>query len=88
MNRKAHWEQVYSIKSPLEVSWYQAKPTLSLQLIAITGLPLDAPIIDVGGGASILVDYLSKLGYQYLSVLDISGKALASLPTDAETKDT
>jgi ubiquinone/menaquinone biosynthesis C-methylase UbiE len=76
MNRKAHWEQVYSNKSPLEVSWYQAKPTLSLQLIANTGLPLDATIIDLGGGASVLVDHLSALGYHNLTVLDISDKAL------------
>jgi len=81
MNRKEHWEQVYRNKSPLEVSWYQAEPTLSLQLITNTGLPLDATIIDIGGGASSLIDHLSERGYHKLSVLDISGKALAHAKT-------
>ena len=76
MNRKAHWEGIYSNKSPLEVSWYQKEPTLSLQLIEKTGLSTDAAIIDIGGGASILVDHLNERGYKHLAVLDISGNAL------------
>lgn len=75
-DRKTHWEQVYRDKSPLEVSWYQREPTLSLAFIAESGLALDEPIIDVGGGASLLVDSLCGLGYSQLSVLDISGQAL------------
>ncbi len=77
MNRKTHWEELYSSKSPLEVSWYQKEPTLSLQLIENTGLSTDAAIIDIGGGASILVDHLVERGYKHLAVLDISGNALA-----------
>ena len=77
MNRKTHWEELYSSKSPLEVSWYQKEPTLSLQLIENTGLTIDAAIIDIGGGASILVDHLVERGYRHLAVLDISGNALA-----------
>ncbi len=77
MNSKAHWEQVYRDKSPLEVSWYQAKPDLSLQLIDNTHIEKDAAIIDVGGGASLLVDGLYARGYRHLAVLDISGQALA-----------
>jgi SAM-dependent methyltransferase len=76
-DRKAHWENVYGDKSPLEVSWYQKEPTLSLSLIRNTGLAHDAPVIDVGGGASILVDCLCDEGYEHVGVLDISGKALA-----------
>ena len=76
MNRKQHWETVYASKSPLEVSWYQTEPRLSLQMIAATGAAKDAPIIDVGGGASVLVDRLLDAGYTSLSVLDISGQAL------------
>lgn len=76
MNRKAHWENVYTDKSPLEVSWYQQEPTLSLSLIHETKIDKDAAIIDVGGGASLLVDRLFNEGYQHLSVLDISGRAL------------
>jgi len=77
MDRKQHWDTVYTNKSPLEVSWYQREPHLSLELIAATGLPKDVPMIDVGGGASVLVDRLLAAGYSQLSVLDISGRALA-----------
>jgi ubiquinone/menaquinone biosynthesis C-methylase UbiE len=75
--RKQHWEQVYTNKSALEVSWYQAEPLLSLELIHRSGLGQDAPLIDVGGGASLLVDRLQAQGYRQLAVLDISGAALA-----------
>lgn len=77
MDRKSHWEQVYRNKSPLEVSWYQAEPALSLGLIEATGCTRDAGIIDVGGGASVLVDRLLAAGYSRLAVLDIAGSALA-----------
>jgi ubiquinone/menaquinone biosynthesis C-methylase UbiE len=76
-SRKKHWEQVYTSKSSLEVSWYQAEPRLSLELIQRSGLGKDAPLIDVGGGASLLVDRLQAQGYRRLAVLDISGAALA-----------
>jgi len=77
-DRKAHWQNIYLEKSPLNVSWYQKEPRLSLELIHRTGVNSDDPIIDVGGGASVLVDYLCNEGYSNLSVLDISGNALAS----------
>lgn len=73
---KSHWENIYSDKSPLEVSWYQKEPTLSLKLISDMQLEQDAPIIDVGGGSSVLVDRLYEAGYTRLAVLDISSKAL------------
>jgi SAM-dependent methyltransferase len=76
-DRKAHWELVYRDKSPLEVSWYQQEPALSLAFIHKSGLALDEAIIDVGGGASLLVDCLLGLAYSQVSVLDISGQALA-----------
>ncbi|MBU1191693.1 MAG: class I SAM-dependent methyltransferase [Gammaproteobacteria bacterium] len=75
--RKAHWEQVYRDKSPLEVSWYQTAPTLSLELILASGIDRDSPLIDVGGGASTLVDNLLACGFTAISVLDISAQALA-----------
>jgi ubiquinone/menaquinone biosynthesis C-methylase UbiE len=75
-NRKAHWENVYETKSPLEVSWYQKTPSLSLTLIEHAQLYKDAAIIDVGGGASMLVDHLYDQSYTNLAVLDISKKAL------------
>lgn len=74
--RKTHWDKVYQDKSPLEVSWYQGKPALSLELIEHTGIAKTDAVIDIGGGASTLVDYLLEDGYSNLSVLDISAKAL------------
>ena len=77
IDRKAHWENVYANKSPLRVSWYQKDPDLSLQLIRNTRLALDAAIIDVGGGASALVDKLCEQAYTNVAVLDVSANALA-----------
>ena len=77
-DRKAHWQNIYSEKSPLDVSWYQKEPRLSLELIRRSELLSDEAIIDVGGGASVLVDYLDKAGFTNVSVLDISGNALES----------
>ena len=78
MNRKEHWEQVYSKKKPDEVSWYQAEPTLSLKLTdqAAGGQP--ASVIDVGGGASRLVDRLLDRPTMKVTVLDLSGTALSA----------
>jgi len=75
-DRKTHWENVYNNNSPLEVSWYQKEPILSLQLIQNSRIVLDAPLIDVGGGASVLVDYLCEAGYTNIDVLDIATTAL------------
>ena len=76
--RKDHWERIYSDKNPLEVSWYQKEPAVSLRLIEHCELGRDAPVIDVGGGASVLVDRLLDAGYSRLTVLDIASKSLAS----------
>ena len=77
-DRKAHWEKVYGQKSPLEVSWYQKEPVLSLELILRSGVARDDSVIDVGGGASTLVDSLISTGFRNISVLDISERALES----------
>ena len=74
---KTHWEKVYGNKSPKKVSWYQKEPGLSLDLIHRTQLARDAPIIDVGGGASTLVDLLYDEGFTHVGVLDVSVRALA-----------
>lgn len=77
--RKSHWEGVYRDKSPLEVSWYQREPETSLALI---DLALESPpgpdggLIDVGGGASVLVDRLLARGWSDVAVLDLAGNAL------------
>lgn len=75
-DRKQHWENVYLGKSPAEVSWFQENPALSLKLIADAATGLTAPVIDVGGGASRLVDELCAAGYTDISVLDVSAAAL------------
>ena len=77
MNRKDHWENIYKDKSPLEVSWYQKAPTISLELIRKLSLKNSDFIIDVGGGASALVDYLIEDGFINITVLDLSLNALA-----------
>lgn len=59
-----------------QVSWYQRHPHLSLQYIRNTGAGKAAHIIDVGGGASTLVDHLLDDGFQHVTVLDISAEAL------------
>lgn len=74
--RKSHWENVYGSKQPEEVSWTQAIPQSSLDFINSFNLPKTANIIDIGGGDSKLVDCLLDQGYENITVLDISGKAL------------
>jgi len=78
MESKEHWEQVYSTKASTEVSWFQKHAALSLKLIREAGIPKSASIIDVGGGASTLVDDLLANGHEHLTVLDLSGAALAT----------
>jgi SAM-dependent methyltransferase len=75
-DRKQHWENVYQQKSPHEVSWFQENPSLSLQLIQRCAIAKDAALIDVGGGASTLVDKLNNEGYTNITVLDVSEHAL------------
>lgn len=75
MERKEHWEKIYSEKELSEVSWYQPTPEVSIQLI-IENSSKDDAIIDIGGGDSYLVDHLLKLGYTNLTVLDISANAI------------
>lgn len=76
MQTKPHWETVYTTKSADEVSWYQEHSQVSLNIIKRTGVTPQGNIIDVGGGASTLVDDLFTDGFQNLTVLDVSGAAL------------
>jgi SAM-dependent methyltransferase len=73
---KAHWETVYSVKAPNEVSWYREHLDNSLKMILQTNVGRHGEIIDVGGGTSTLVDDLLDNGFSSLTVLDISGKAI------------
>ena len=78
MQSKDHWEKVYSTKATDAVSWFQPHADFSVGLIKATGISREAAIIDVGGGASTLVDDLLTIGYTNLTVLDLSAAALAA----------
>jgi SAM-dependent methyltransferase len=77
VNRKAHWEGVYTTKAPNEVSWYQVEPDLSLALLREAGAGPSTAIIDVGGGDSTLTGAVLAEGLGRMTVLDLSGAALA-----------
>ena len=87
-DRKDHWEHVYSTKAETGLSWSQDEPWLSLELIEAVAPAEGGRIIDVGGGASVLVDRLLDLDSRKVAVLDISetalGKAKARLGERAE----
>ena len=76
MDTKDHWNSVYERKDAIEVSWFQAEPTLSPEIIGSLVSNKAVPLIDVGGGASTLVDKLLERGFTNLTVLDISAVAL------------
>lgn len=78
MDRREHWNQVYTTKKDDAVSWHQKEASLSLELIRQCSLPSTAGVIDVGGGASRLVDGLIERGFQDITVLDISEQALST----------
>jgi 2-polyprenyl-3-methyl-5-hydroxy-6-metoxy-1,4-benzoquinol methylase len=77
IDRKAHWENIYSTKGEAGVSWYQAEPCLSLELIRSVAPDRGGRIIDVGGGTSVLVDRLLDLPFERIAVLDIAETALS-----------
>lgn len=87
-NRKNHWETVYETKNPNEVSWTQEIPKTSLDFIKSFDLTKTSKIIDIGGGDSKLVDFLIEEGFENITVLDISAKAIEKakkrLGTNAE----
>jgi SAM-dependent methyltransferase len=68
---------LYGSRNPAEHSWYESQARRSLQLIREAGVPADSPILDVGGGASVLPDDLLRAGYTDLTVIDLSPAALA-----------
>lgn len=74
--RRKHWQNVYTTKAETEVSWFEDNPAPSLDLIALVGAHRRSAIIDIGGGASRLVDRLIVPGYEDVTVLDVSAAAL------------
>lgn len=79
MNKKEHWENVFSQKRQDEVSWHQQVPKTSIEFFESSDVPLDANIIDVGSGDSYFIDYLVERGYRNIYALDISEHALNRL---------
>ncbi|MFD1561741.1 class I SAM-dependent methyltransferase [Paraburkholderia silviterrae] len=77
MQSKEHWNRIYTTKASTNVSWFQEHANQSVELIRQAGVAKDAAIIDVGGGASTLVDDLLSEHYRNLTVLDLSDAALA-----------
>lgn len=75
-DRKKHWEEIYQTKQLNEVSWFQPIPETSLDFFKHFDVPTHAKIIDIGGGDSFLVDHLLSIGYQDITVLDISEAAI------------
>ncbi len=77
-DRQAHWQQVYETKATDAVSWYQPVPQPSADLLQLAGADAESGIIDIGGGASTLVDWLLDNGFRDVTVLDLSDAALAA----------
>jgi SAM-dependent methyltransferase len=76
MTTREHWDKTYADKAPDQVSWYRPHLEHSLAVIERAVLDRGAAIVDVGGGASTLVDDLLARGYSNVTVLDISPMAL------------
>jgi ubiquinone/menaquinone biosynthesis C-methylase UbiE len=76
MDSKTHWETIYKTKQPHEVSWFQREARISLELIRRVAPQVTSAVLDVGGGASTLVDGLLASGYRRITVLDSSAAAL------------
>jgi SAM-dependent methyltransferase len=72
----AHWDDAYRSAGVESVSWYEPEPTMSLALIDALGVGPDDAVLDVGGGASTLVDHLVGRGFHDVTVLDVSAVAL------------
>jgi SAM-dependent methyltransferase len=78
VNQRKHWEEVYMNKPAEKLGWYEPHLQISLKWIKELGLSKDASIIDVGGGASTLIDDLLLDNNTAVTVLDLSGKALSA----------
>jgi ubiquinone/menaquinone biosynthesis C-methylase UbiE len=75
-DKQQHWETIYQTKSLSEVSWFEPTPQTSLDFVQQFNIAPSAKIIDIGGGDSLFVDYLLNLGFQDVTVLDISETAI------------
>ena len=78
---KEHWEKIYKTKNHKQVGWYQESPNISIGLLSQINAQPTQSIIDVGCGASVLVDKLVQQGYKNITLLDLSEEALSSIKT-------
>jgi SAM-dependent methyltransferase len=76
MNRQRHWNAIYTTKGERDVSWFEARPDVSLTMLDAAGMTAESCVLDVGGGDSRLVEALLAQGLECLAVLDVSGAAL------------
>jgi SAM-dependent methyltransferase len=76
MSATDHWNDRYQTIGARAVSWYEARPSTSLELLEAVGMTSESSVIDVGGGASTLVDHLISAGLDDITVLDLSDAAL------------
>lgn len=83
---KEHWEYIYKTKNHKQVGWYQESPDMSIELLTKIHAQPTQSIIDVGCGASVLVDKLIQQGYKYITLLDLSEKALSSIKSRLKDK--
>jgi len=74
--RAAHWDDAYRGLGVESVSWFEPEPTMSLALLDALRIGPGEAVLDVGGGASALVDYLVDRGFRDVTVLDVSAVAL------------
>lgn len=81
MNRPEHWDAIYRTRGERDVSWFEQRPTVSLQMIEAAGLSAGTCVVDVGGGESRLVDELLARGLDCVAVLDVSHEALVHTRT-------
>jgi SAM-dependent methyltransferase len=76
MNRQDHWNAIYRLKGEREVSWFEAAPTVSIEMIKASGIVPETSVLDIGAGESRLVDALLAIGLRRIAVLDVSAEAL------------
>jgi len=71
-----HWQSVYQTKQPTDVSWFRPHLDVSLALLKLAGLTTESRVVDMGAGASTLVDDLLALGVRHVAALDLSATSL------------
>ncbi len=76
IDRKSYWDDIYIKNMTHQTGWFQEEPHMSIDLIRSAGLPKNARIIDIGGGDSLFVDHILGLGFENITVLDVSEKAI------------